>query len=196
MRLVTVRRAPPVVAPARRRGRSVGVSSVALFRAFSGRLRRWRLFVWSWRLMGLYGLDFAPWRVLRCALRVPLPFSRRFLPSVRRSRLRVCNYTPEKKSRQKGRFCAPLGGCQKQKEKRSFYAPLAFRPSLQKVIILMFLSLASFVRASVINLCILKSWQGASLLAFSGVYVFPYSKANFSDFVIFCPFQNSLLSIK
>jgi hypothetical protein len=37
-----------------------------------------------WRLMGLYVLIFAPWRVLRCALRVPLPFSRDFPPLLAR----------------------------------------------------------------------------------------------------------------
>jgi hypothetical protein len=32
----------------------------------------------------LYGLIFAPWRVLRCALLVPLPFSRDFSPFLAR----------------------------------------------------------------------------------------------------------------
>jgi hypothetical protein len=34
--------------------------------------------------MGLYGLIFEPWRVLRCALRVRLPFSLDFSPFLAR----------------------------------------------------------------------------------------------------------------
>jgi hypothetical protein len=38
----------------------------------------------AFALSGLYGLIFEPWRVLRCALRVPLPFSRDFSPFLAR----------------------------------------------------------------------------------------------------------------
>ena len=65
--------------PPCRRGRSVGVSYVALFRRFRGFCAVGGVFVRAWRLSGLYGLIFAPCAVLRCALRVRLPFSREFL---------------------------------------------------------------------------------------------------------------------
>jgi hypothetical protein len=36
--------------------------------------------VWAWRFVRSYGVIFEPWRVLRCALRVLLPFSLDFSP--------------------------------------------------------------------------------------------------------------------
>jgi hypothetical protein len=67
---------------------SVGVPWVFPMLPFFGRFRGVRavggVVGGVWRLMGLYVLIFAPCRVLRCALRVPLPFSRDFSPILAR----------------------------------------------------------------------------------------------------------------
>jgi hypothetical protein len=38
----------------------------------------------AWRFLRSYAVIFEPWRVLRCALLVPLPFSRDFSPFLAR----------------------------------------------------------------------------------------------------------------
>jgi hypothetical protein len=55
---------------------------------FLGRFRAVRdvggVFVRAWRFVRPYAVIFEPWRVLRCALCVPLPFSRDFSPLLAR----------------------------------------------------------------------------------------------------------------
>ena len=93
---LTVRRAPSVrpwsllavairaALPPCRRGRSVGVSYVALFRRFRGFCAVGGVFVRAWRLSGLYGRFLAPCAVLRSRSRCRLPLSRDFSPLLAR----------------------------------------------------------------------------------------------------------------
>jgi hypothetical protein len=51
---------------------------------FRGVLSVGGVFVWAWRFARSYAVIFAPWRVLRCALRVLLLFSLDFSPLLAR----------------------------------------------------------------------------------------------------------------
>lgn len=78
---VPPQRVPSVVAPALP---PWAFPLLPFFGRFRGVCAVGGVFVWAWRFVRSYAVIFEPWRVLRCALRVPLPLSRDFSPILAR----------------------------------------------------------------------------------------------------------------